>query len=50
MMRSTILIRLAPMLAAGCNYSKETDPPPPVDVPATYTQGSEVPPPPEAKA
>ena len=46
MMRGAILILLVSTLAVGCNYAKETDPPPPVDVPATYTQGAEVPPPP----
>jgi NodT family efflux transporter outer membrane factor (OMF) lipoprotein len=50
MMRGTILILLVSMLAVGCNYTKEEDPPPPVEVPATYTEGAEVPAPPEAKA
>jgi len=50
MMRGTILILLVSVLAVGCNYTKETDPPPPVEVPATYTEGAEFPPPPEPKA
>jgi len=49
MMRGTILILLTSMLAIGCNYTKETDPPPPVEVPETYTEGAEIPPPPEPK-
>jgi multidrug efflux system outer membrane protein len=49
MIRGTILILLASMLAVGCNYTKEKDPPPPVEVPATYSEGAEVPPPPKAK-
>jgi NodT family efflux transporter outer membrane factor (OMF) lipoprotein len=49
MMRGLILILLASALAVGCNYRKETDPPPPVQVPETYTEGAEVPPQPEAK-
>jgi NodT family efflux transporter outer membrane factor (OMF) lipoprotein len=47
MTRGAILILLFATLAVGCNYTKETDPPPPVDVPATYTEGAEVPPPPD---
>ncbi len=50
MMRGTIPILLASMLAVGCNYTKEKDPPPPVDVPDTYSEGAEVPPRPEHKA
>jgi NodT family efflux transporter outer membrane factor (OMF) lipoprotein len=50
MMRGAILILLVSMLAVGCNYTKETDPPPPVEVPGTYTEGAEIPPPPEPKA
>jgi NodT family efflux transporter outer membrane factor (OMF) lipoprotein len=50
MMRGTILILLVSMLTVGCNYKKETDIPPPVEVPGTYTEGAEVPPPPEPKA
>lgn len=37
----------ASFLAIGCNYKKPTDIPPPVEVPATYTEGDEAPPPPE---
>ncbi|MBW2687263.1 MAG: TolC family protein, partial [Deltaproteobacteria bacterium] len=37
-------------LAVGCNYTKEKDPPPPVEVPSTYTEGAEVPPPPKHEA
>lgn len=47
MTRGAILILLFATLAVGCNYTKETDPPPPVEVPATYTEGAEVPPPPD---
>ncbi|MBW2585418.1 MAG: TolC family protein [Deltaproteobacteria bacterium] len=50
MMRGTILILLTAMLAVGCNYTKETDPPPPVEVPDTYSEGAEVPPPPKHEA
>ncbi|MBW2688206.1 MAG: serine-type D-Ala-D-Ala carboxypeptidase, partial [Deltaproteobacteria bacterium] len=47
MMRGTIPILLVSALAVGCNYTKEKDPPPPVEVPSTYTEGAEVPPPPK---
>ena len=50
MMRGAILILLVSVLAVGCNYTKETDPPPPVEVPGTYTEGAEIPAPPEPKA
>lgn len=50
MMRGAIPILLVSMLAVGCNYTKETDPPPPVEVPVTYTEGAEIPAPPEPKA
>jgi NodT family efflux transporter outer membrane factor (OMF) lipoprotein len=50
MMRGTILILLVSMLAVGCNYKKQTDVPPPVEVPDSFTEGAEVPPPPEAEA
>jgi NodT family efflux transporter outer membrane factor (OMF) lipoprotein len=50
MMRSAILMVLVSMWAVGCNYTKEKDPPPPVEVPDTYTEGAEVPPRPEPKA
>ncbi len=44
MMRGAILILLAGGLAAGCNYKKETEIPPPVAVPGAFTEGSEAPP------
>ncbi len=44
MMRALILILSASTLAAGCNYKKQTDIPPPLDVPDRYTEGAEVPP------
>ncbi|NOQ83592.1 MAG: hypothetical protein GQ551_06245, partial [Myxococcales bacterium] len=50
MMRGAILILLVSVWAVGCNYTKEKDPPPPVDVPDTYSEGAEVPPRPEHKA
>ena len=50
MMRGTILILSVSMLAVGCNYTKETDPPPPVEVPDTFSEGAEVPPPPTHEA
>jgi len=50
MMRGTILILAVSMLAVGCNYAKETDPPPPVEVPDTFSEGAEVPPPPTHEA
>ena len=49
MMRGTILILLVSMLAVGCDYTKEWDVPPPVEVPSSYTEGAEVPPTPEPK-
>jgi len=49
-MRDTILILLVSALAAGCNYKKQTDIPPPVEVPDTYSEGAEVPPPPKPEA
>lgn len=50
MMRSTMLVWLASFLAVGCNYKKTTNIPPPVEVPETYDDGAEVPPPPEPKS
>lgn len=50
MMRGTILLLLSSLLAVGCNYKKETDPPPPVEVPGAFTEGSEDPPPTKAEA
>ena len=49
MMRGTILILSVSMLAVGCNYKKETDIPPPVEVPGAFTEGSEEPPPTDAE-
>jgi multidrug efflux system outer membrane protein len=49
-MRGAIVTLLVSGLAVGCNYTKEKAPPPPVEVPATYTEGAEIPPPPEPKA
>jgi len=49
MRRGAILILLVSMLAVGCNYTKEEDVPPPVEVPSSYTEGAEVPPTPEPK-
>ncbi len=48
MMRGTIVILLVSALLAGCNYKKETDIPPPLEVPESFSEGSEVPPPPES--
>ncbi|MGD8825951.1 MAG: TolC family protein [Myxococcales bacterium] len=45
----SMLVLLASVVAAGCNYKKTTDIPPPVEVPETYDEGAEVPPPPESK-
>jgi NodT family efflux transporter outer membrane factor (OMF) lipoprotein len=50
MMRGMIFILVVSVLAVGCNYKKETDTPPPVEVPDTYSEGAEVPPRPEPKA
>jgi len=49
MMRGVILILLGSALAAGCNYRKTTDVEPNIPVPETYSEGAEVPPPPEQK-
>ncbi len=49
-MRETSLILLVSMVVVGCNYRKTTDIQPNVDVPKTYTEGREVPPPPEPEA
>ena len=49
-MRGAIVTLLVSGLAVGCNYTKEKDPPPPVEVPANYSEGAEIPPPPEPKA
>jgi NodT family efflux transporter outer membrane factor (OMF) lipoprotein len=43
MMRIAIPVLLASALMAGCNYKKETDIPPPLEVPESFSEGSEVP-------
>jgi NodT family efflux transporter outer membrane factor (OMF) lipoprotein len=48
-MRAVFLIFLVSALAVGCNYRKETDIPPPVEVPGTFSEGSEAPPTPETE-
>ena len=45
MMRAVILILLVAALAVGCNYKKETNIPPPLEVPGVFTEGADVPPP-----
>jgi NodT family efflux transporter outer membrane factor (OMF) lipoprotein len=50
MMRGTIVILLVSALLAGCNYKKETDIPPPLEVPESFSEGSEVPVPPASDA
>ncbi len=50
MMRGAILILLASAFAVGCNYTKEKGAPPPVEVPDSYSEGAEVPPPPKHEA
>ena len=49
MMRGKILILLVSVAAVGCNYKKDTDVQPNIEVPKTYSDGTgtEVPPPPE---
>ena len=51
MMRDKILVLLISTLAMGCNYRKNTDIEPNIEVPKAYDQGTgnEVPPPPEQK-
>ncbi len=46
-MRAVILILLVSALAVGCNYRKETDIPPPLEVPGTFSEGSEAEPTPK---
>ena len=48
-MPAVILILLASVLAVGCNYRKQTDIEPNIEVPTTYAEGTgaEVPPPPK---
>lgn len=50
MMRGKIVVLLISVLAVGCNYKKNTDIEPNIDVPTTYSEseGQEVPPPPKA--
>lgn len=50
MMRGKIVILLISVLAVGCNYKKNTDIEPNIEVPTTYSEseGQEVPPPPKA--
>jgi NodT family efflux transporter outer membrane factor (OMF) lipoprotein len=43
MMHGTILILLVSAVALGCNYKKATNIPPPVEVPAAFSEGAEVP-------
>ena len=49
MMRTLIPILLISIVAAGCNYRKDTDIEPNVEVPTSYAEGTgdEVPPPPK---
>ncbi len=47
MMRGMFLILLSSVLALGCNYRKQSDVQPPVEVPDSYTEGSEITVPPE---
>jgi len=49
MMRVTMIILLGSALAVGCNYKKTTEIPPPVEVPAEFTEGDEVPAPPKTE-
>lgn len=48
MMRGKIAILLISVLALGCNYRKNQDIEPNIEVPTTYSEGKEVPPPPES--
>ena len=47
MMRGKIFILLMSIVSVGCNYRKNTDVEPNIEVPTTYAEGREVPPPPE---
>ena len=40
-MRALCFISLASVLAVGCNYSKKSDPSPPLEVPTNYAEGAE---------
>lgn len=46
-MRAVILIAVVSMMTVGCNYRKTTDIEPNIEVPTTYSEGKEVPPPPK---
>lgn len=46
-MRAKILILVVSITAVGCNYKKTTDVEPNVEVPTTYSEGTEVPSPPQ---
>lgn len=48
-MRGVIVVLVGSALAAGCNYEKTTDIEANIPVPESYSEGKEVPPPPEAK-
>jgi outer membrane protein TolC len=50
MMRGTSVILLGSVLVVGCDYKKESDIEPTVNLPATYTEGAENPSPPEPEA
>ncbi len=47
-MRAQITLVLVAVVAVGCNYRKNTDIQPNIEVPTTYSEGTEVPPPPKA--
>jgi multidrug efflux system outer membrane protein len=47
MMRGRTFILLVSLWAVGCNYRKHTDIEPNIAIPATYSEGEEVPPPPK---
>ena len=51
MMRGKVFILLISILSVGCNYRKNTDVQPNIEVPTSYDEGTgtEVPPPPEPK-
>jgi len=49
-MRAVFLIFLTSALELGCNYSKSTDPLPPLEVPETYSEGAELASSPEPEA
>jgi len=49
-MRAVFLIFLTSALELGCNYSKSTDPLPPLEMPETYSEGAELASSPEPEA